>query len=216
MKSDLEVRQDVERELAWDPRIDAANIAVAAKQGVVTLTGQVRNFIEKWEAEDAAKRVVGVIGIANDLEVTLVGPAVSDTDLAQRVSMALQWNAAVPADAIKAVVSDGWVTLEGSVQWYHQKAAAEDAVRSLHGVRGVTNLISIDNPVDPQDLSGRISEALTRNAHIDARNVTVRAEGHTVVLEGSVRSWAEREEAEKAAWAAPGVTSVVDQIVVSP
>ena len=214
MKSDLEVRQDVERELAWDPRIDAANIAVAAKQGVVTLTGQVRNFIEKWEAEDAAKRVVGVIGIANDLEVTLVGPAVSDTDLAERVSMALQWNAAVPADAIKAVVSDGWVTLEGSVQWYHQKAAAEDAVRSLHGVRGVTNLISIDNPVDPQDLSGRISEALTRNAHIDARNVTVRAEGHTVVLEGSVRTWAEREEAEKAAWAAPGVTSVENRLVV--
>ena len=214
MKSDLEVRQDVERELAWDPRIDAANIAVAAKQGVVTLTGQVRNFIEKWEAEDAAKRVAGVIGIANDLEVTLVGPAVSDTDLAQRVSMALQWNAAVPADAIKAVVSDGWVTLEGSVQWYHQKAAAEDAVRSLHGVRGVTNLISIDNPVDPQDLSGRISEALTRNAHIDARNVTVRAEGHTVVLEGSVRTWAEREEAEKAAWAAPGVTSVENRLVV--
>lgn len=214
MKSDLEVRQDVERELAWDPRIDAANIAVAAKQGVVTLTGQVRNFIEKWEAEDAAKRVAGVIGIANDLEVTLVGPAVSDTDLAERVSMALQWNAAVPADAIKAVVSDGWVTLEGSVQWYHQKAAAEDAVRSLHGVRGVTNLISIDNPVDPQDLSGRISEALTRNAHIDARNVTVRAEGHTVVLEGSVRTWAEREEAEKAAWAAPGVTSVENRLVV--
>ena len=214
MKSDLEVRQDVERELAWDPRIDAANIAVAAKQGVVTLTGQVRNFLEKWEAEDAAKRVVGVIGIANDLEVTLVGPAVSDTDLAERVSMALQWNAAVPADAIKAVVSDGWVTLEGSVQWYHQKAAAEDAVRSLHGVRGVTNLISIDNPVDPQDLSGRISEALTRNAHIDARNVTVRAEGHTVVLEGSVRTWAEREEAEKAAWAAPGVTSVENRLVV--
>ena len=214
MKSDLEVRQDVERELAWDPRIDAANIAVAAKQGVVTLTGQVRNFIEKWEAEDAAKRVAGVIGIANDLEVTLVGPAVSNTDLAERVSMALQWNAAVPADAIKAVVSDGWVTLEGSVQWYHQKAAAEDAVRSLHGVRGVTNLISIDNPVDPQDLSGRISEALTRNAHIDARNVTVRAEGHTVVLEGSVRTWAEREEAEKAAWAAPGVTSVENRLVV--
>ena len=214
MKSDLEVRQDVERELAWDPRIDAATIAVAAKQGVVTLTGQVRNFIEKWEAEDAAKRVAGVIGIANDLEVTLVGPAVSDTDLAERVSMALQWNAAVPADAIKAVVSDGWVTLEGSVQWYHQKAAAEDAVRSLHGVRGVTNLISIDNPVDPQDLSGRISEALTRNAHIDARNVTVRAEGHTVVLEGSVRTWAEREEAEKAAWAAPGVTSVENRLVV--
>ena len=214
MKSDLEVRQDVERELAWDPRIDAANIAVAAKQGVVTLTGQVRNFIEKWEAEDAAKRVAGGIGIANDLEVTLVGPAVSDTDLAERVSMALQWNAAVPADAIKAVVSDGWVTLEGSVQWYHQKAAAEDAVRSLHGVRGVTNLISIDNPVDPQDLSGRISEALTRNAHIDARNVTVRAEGHTVVLEGSVRTWAEREEAEKAAWAAPGVTSVENRLVV--
>ena len=214
MKSDLEVRQDVERELAWDPRIDAANIAVAAKQGVVTLTGQVRNFIEKWEAEDAAKRVAGVIGIANDLEVTLVGPAVSDTDLAERVSMALQWNAAVPADAIKAVVSDGWVTLEGSVQWYHQKAAAEDAVRSLHGVRGVTNLISIDNPVDPQDLSGRISEALTRNAHIDARNVTVRAEGHTVVLEGSVRTWAEREEAETAAWAAPGVTSVENRLGV--
>jgi osmotically-inducible protein OsmY len=214
MKTDLELRQDVERELAWDPKVDASEIAVTAKNGVVTLTGQVGNFVDKWEAERDVKRVFGVTGIADDLEVTLSSAKPNDTDLTQRVLNALKWNVSVPSDKVKPVVRDGWVTLEGKVPWYYQKTAAENAIRYLHGVKGVTNSITIDNPVEPRDVSQKITDALTRNARIDAHQISVKASGHTAILDGSVRSVAERDEAETAAWSAPGVNAVENHLSI--
>ena len=214
MKTDLELRQDVERQLAWNPKVDATKIAVTAKNGVVTLTGEARNFLEKWEAEKVVKGVLGVTGIAEDLKVNLIGAKPNDTDLTERVVNSLKWNVSVPSEKVKPMVRDGWVTLEGKVQWYYQKTAAESAVRHLHGVKGVTNSITIDNPAEPQDISNRITEALTRNARLDAHQITVKASGHTAILNGSVRSVAERDEAEMAAWSAPGVNSVEDHISI--
>jgi osmotically-inducible protein OsmY len=214
MKTDLELRQDVERELAWDPKVDASNIAVTAKNGVVTLTGQVRYFIDRCEAEGVAKRVFGVTGIADDIEVTLGGTRPNDTDLTERVLHTLSSNVSVPSDMIRPVVRDGWVTLEGKVQWHYQKTAAAEAVRYLQGVKGVTNSITIDNPVEPLEVGKRITEALTRNARIDARQISVRASGHTAILDGSVRSVVERDEAEMAAWSAPGVNLVENHLSV--
>lgn len=215
MKTDLELRQDVERELTWDPKVDATKIAVMTEAGVVTLTGQVRNYIEKYEAERDAKRVFGIAGIANDLKVTLGGSKPNDTELTERVVNALKWNDYVPSGKVKPVVRDGWVTLEGKVQWYYQKSAAEGAVRHLHGVKGVTNSVAIDNPAQPQDVSNKITEALTRNARVDAHNIRVNVTGHTAVLNGSVRSMAERDEAETAAWSAPGVNVVENHLAIN-
>lgn len=215
MKTDLELRQDVERELTWDPKVDATKVAVMTEAGVVTLTGQVRNYIEKYEAERDAKRVFGIAGIANDLKVTLGGSKPNDTELTERVVNALKWNDYVPSGKVKPVVRDGWVTLEGKVQWYYQKSAAEGAVRHLHGVKGVTNSVAIDNPAQPQDVSNKITEALTRNARVDAHNIRVNVTGHTAVLNGSVRSMAERDEAETAAWSAPGVNVVENHLAIN-
>jgi len=214
MRTDLELRQDVERELAWDPKVNANKIAVTAKNGVVTLTGQVGYFVDKYEAERVAKRVIGVTGIADDIEVTLGGTKPNDTDLTERVLRALKSNVSVPSDKIKPVVRDGWVTLEGKVQWYYQKSAAEGAVRYLQGVKGLINSITIDNSVEPQEVGRRITESLTRNARIDASQISVKASGHTAILDGSVRSVAEREEAEMAAWAAPGLNLVENRLTV--
>jgi osmotically-inducible protein OsmY len=215
MKTDMELRQDVEKELAWNPKVDASDITVTAKNGVVTLTGRVRNYATKCEAGNVVKHIVGVTGLADDLEVALEGAQPNDTDLTETVLKALEANVFVPSATITPVVHDGWVTLGGKALYYYEKVDAEDAVRPLRGVKGITDSIVIDNPDEPQDLSQAIiTDALSRNARIDSDPITVKVNGRTAILEGSVRSLAERDEAELAAWAAPGVNSVENHLVV--
>jgi osmotically-inducible protein OsmY len=217
MRTDTEIERDVREELRWDPRVDATDIAVAVKDGVVTLAGFVKSYIYKFEAETAAKRVAGVVGIANDLEVRL--PALDerpDPEIAREAVAAIKSQAPIFADKIKVVTKNGWVVLEGTVEWQYQRDAAEDAVRRLKGVKGVTNAIVLRPCTEPTEIKKLIQEALTRSAEIDANRVIVEANGSEVVLKGRVRSWAEREEAERAAWAAPGVTRVEDRMVVIP
>jgi osmotically-inducible protein OsmY len=213
MKTDSELRRDVERELEWDPSIDARNIGVAAKNGVVTLTGYVSSYADKWRAERIAKRVSGVTALANEIEVKLSTER-TDPDIAEAARAALKADSRLPADRIKVIVERGWVTLEGTVDYYYQKSAAESDVRYIAGVRGVTNALVVTPKVSPTDIRMKIEEALKRSAQLDANRISVETEGSKVILSGTVRSWAEREEAEMAAWAAPGVTQVENKIKV--
>ena len=217
MRTDSEIKRDVEAELRWDADIDATDIAVAVKDGVVTLTGYVRSYSQKGEAERDAKRVAGVVGVANDIEVRL--PAVDqrpDPEIARDAVSALKSYLPYSASFIKVVVDKGWIRLEGDVEWNYQKERAEAAVRPLKGARGVTNLIAIKPKAAPSEIKRKIEEAFKRSAEIDASCITVEASGGEVILRGTVRSWAEREEAQRAAWLAPGVTKVDNRIVVSP
>jgi osmotically-inducible protein OsmY len=217
MKTDAELKRDVENELQWEPSIDAANIGVAVKDGVVTLTGTVPNWSQRLTAEKAAKRVRGVKAIANDIEVRLIAADErTDADIAKAARNALEWDVVVPADQITVTVSNGWVKLEGEVEWNYEKSAAEHAVRNLAGVKGVTNLLTVKPKVQPADLKAKIENALRRLVEEDAQKIRVETEGSKVILRGRVRSWVEREEAEDAAWAAPGVSSVENHIVVVP
>jgi osmotically-inducible protein OsmY len=217
MKSDSEIERDIRDELKWDPDLDADDIAVSVKNGVVTLAGFTKSYTDKWEAEAAAKRVAGVLAVANDIEVRL--PAIDqrpDPDIARDAVTALKAQLPISYDRIKVLVKDGWITLEGAVEWQYQKSTAEHAVRKLKGVKGVTNVITVEPKVEPSELKRKIQEAFKRNAEVDANRITVEVKGSEVVLKGSVRSWIEREEAERVAWSAPGVTMVDDRIVVSP
>jgi osmotically-inducible protein OsmY len=217
MKSNEEIERDVREELKWDPDLDASNIAVSVKDGVVTLAGFVKSYSDRLEAEAAAKRVAGVKAVANDLEVRL--PAIDqrpDPDIARDAVAALKTELPISHDKIKLIVKDGWVTLEGAVEWQYQKSTAENAVRKVKGVKGVTNVISVKPKMEPSELKRKIVEAFKRNAEVDANRITVEANGSEVTLKGTVRSWIEREEAERVAWSAPGVTKVEDRIVVSP
>ena len=215
MKSDEDVRDDVESELRWEPGLDATDIVVAVRDGAVTLTGFVRSFNEKWEAEDVAKRVSGVLGVANDLDVRL--PSISqrpDPDIARDAVTALLYELPDLGN-IKVVVKEGLVRLEGDVESHQQRRNVARAVRRVRGIKGIVNTIKVRSPVSPEDIHRKIAEALKRNALLEAANIVVEANGDEVVLKGTVRSWAERKEADEAAWRAPGVLKVDNRIAIA-
>jgi osmotically-inducible protein OsmY len=217
MKTDIQLQQDVLEELRWEPSVNPAEIGVAAKDGVVTLTGFVNSFGEKLTAEKATKRVQGVKAVAEEIEVRI--PSMlkrTDADIARAALNALQWNTLVPDDRVTVKVEDGWVTLEGELDWGFQRDAAMEAVHYLTGVRGVTNLITVKPRVEPKEIKAKIAEAFKRSAELDANRIKVEALGGKVTLSGSVHSWVERDEAGRAAWAAPGVSAVDNHISVSP
>jgi len=217
MKKDTDLRRDVVDELEWEPSVDAAQIGVTAHDGVVTLTGTVKSYSEKLTAERVAKRVHGVKAIANDVEVRLPGTSErTDSDIARAAVDALKWRTSVPDGRIKVSVTKGWITLEGDVDWQYQKDAAFEAVHHLRGVNGVINLIALKPRVSATEVTSRIEAAFRRSAELDAHKVHVETRDGKVTLRGDLHSWSEREEAERTAWAAPGVTDVENLIMVAP
>jgi len=213
--TDLELKQNVETELNWEPSVNAADIGVAVKDNVVTLTGTVESYWEKRTAERAASRVSGVKALANDLEVRLpFSIKRTDEDVARAAVSSLDWSVTVPKDRLKVKVSQGRITLEGAVDWQFQKEAAEDAVRNLRGVKGVSNLLEVNPQASKTEVKNAIEAALKRSAEVDAKNITVETFGDQVILRGTVHSWSEREGAQRAAWRAPGVRSVDNRITI--
>ena len=217
MRSDSDIKYDVETELKWEPDIDPTDIGVAVKNGVVTLSGFVRSYTQKYQAEKAAKRVRGVLGVANDIEVRLAsGSERTDPELAREAVDAIRLELPFSHEKIKVVVKNGWVTLEGDAEWEYQRSRAEAAVRNLKGVKGISNLVMLKPRVPASEVKAKIEDALKRMAEVDSDCITVSASGSEVVLSGTVRSWAERQEAERAAWRAPGVTKVDNRITIAP
>lgn len=213
---DEELRRNVLDALEFDPRIDATGIGVAASQGVVTLTGHVGTYSEKYDAEKVAAHVKGVRGIAQDIEVrTGYEQGNSDDELAKRALNSIGWNASIPDNKVQVKVQQGWVTLTGEVSWNFQRAAAESAVRRLSGVKGVANLIKLDAGVQINDVKERIQRALQRSAELEAHDIQVAVHDRKVTLTGKVRSWSDRHAAEQAAWSTPSVIGVEDKLVVS-
>jgi len=214
-RSDTDIHKDIVAEFHWEPSLRDDDIAVAVRDGVVTLAGFADSYADKWKAERIASKIRGVKAIANDIEIKL--PSASqraDPDIARAVVNALQWNISVPADRIKPKVEKGWVTLEGEADYNYQKDAAERAIRYLTGVKGITNLITVKQRATPADLKERIKEALQRSAQFDAERITVEVQGNKAILSGTVRSYAEMKEAERAALKAPGITEVENRITV--
>jgi osmotically-inducible protein OsmY len=218
MKSDSEIERDVKEELKWEPGLlDVSDIAVSVKKGVVTLAGFARSYTDKYEAEAAAKRVAGVAGVANDIEVRM--PSVDerpDPEIARDAVAAIKSQLPVSWEHIKVIVKNGWVNLEGQVEWQYQRSTAEHAARRIKGIKGVSNLIQLRPRAEPSEIKRKIQEAFRRNAEVDANRIIVETNGSEVTLKGTVRSWIEREEAERTAWSAPGVTKVEDRVIVSP
>jgi osmotically-inducible protein OsmY len=217
--TDKDIQQAVLRELEWEPQVRSTEIGVAVKDGIVTLAGHVDSYTKRYDAERAAKRVAGVKAVVNDLEVHLPSSSErTDEDIARAAVRALESHISVPRERIKVTVHDGWITLEGEVEWQYQREAAVTAVRNLIGVKGITNLITVKprSAPSPAEVRAKIEEALRRSAELDAQRITVEAEGTKVILRGRVRAWAEHEEAERAAWRAPGVTQVENLIAVEP
>lgn len=217
MRTDTEIQEDVMSELRWQPSLSAANIGVAVKSGVVTLSGTVENYAQKLAAERSVKKVLGVRAIAEDMQIG-VSPVYSktDADIAASVVSALQWHSAVPENRVKAKVENGTVTLEGEVDWDFQRTSAKNAVSNLLGVRDVINLITLKARAAAHDVTRKITAAFHRSATLDAERVKVDVNGGTVTLRGTVRSFAEKEDAEDAASCAPGVNRVQSFLAVEP
>jgi len=215
MKTDAQLKIDVTEELRWEPTVTSTDINIVVDKGVVTLSGTVPYYAEKWAAERATQRVEGVKAIAEELEVNLIGGHKrKDAEIAQAVVQSLKWHVWVPSH-VQATVEDGWVTLTGAVQWGYERSSAEDAVRFLSGVKGVSNSITLKPSAQPMAIKDAIEKALKRNAEVDAENIKVSAVGGKVTLAGTVHSWDEREEADSAAWNAPGVTAVQNDLALS-
>jgi osmotically-inducible protein OsmY len=215
--TDKDLKQHVQSALDWDPSLDASDIGVSVDEAVVTLRGNVSSYAEKVAAERVALRVYGVKGVADDLAVHLASAFErTDTEVAQAAVSALKWNTIVPNDRVTVTVTNGWLALNGTLEWQYQKDAAARAVRDLTGVKGVTNNIVVQPRVKTIDVRDKIEAAFKRSAEIDARRVNVTAQDGKVILSGNVHSWAERTEAERAAWAAPGVTQVEDRLAIVP
>lgn len=215
MKTDVQLKKDVQAELEWDPSVNATQVGVAVKDGVVTLTGHLDTFAEKFAVEKAVQRVRGVQAIAVELDIKLApGHQRSDSEIAAAAEQAFKWHALVPAERIKVKVEKGWVSLSGEVDWDFQRSEAQTAVRPLTGVVGISNNIVLKARTAPGDVSKRIREALTRQAERESEGITVDVSGTTVTLRGAVNSWAERAAAQGAAWSAPGVTSVINELRV--
>jgi len=216
MKQDSQIRADVIAELEWNSSVDARDIGVAAKKGVVTLTGEVSSYMTRLAAEEAAKRVVGVHGVANDITVALPGSSQrSDTQIAEAAVVALSFNSEIPADAITPVVRNGWLTLNGTASNWYEKNAAETAVRYLRGVTGISNDISIRPKATAHDIKLKIEGAFQRHAIKDSKQIRVSVSGGTVTLEGQVHSWRESDDAQSAAWSGDGVINVQNMLVIS-
>lgn len=217
MKTDTQLQKDVIDELRWEPRVNDAEIAVSAKDGVVTLTGSVDTFAQKYVAERAVERVTGVRAVADDLAVKVFGPHErTDTEIAHAALNALRWDTEVPDEKLTVKVEHGWVTLKGETEWNYQKTAAERDLRYLAGVKGISNLITVKPRASATEVKAKIEAALKRSAELDANQITVETADGSVTLKGTVRSWPERSDAERAAWAAPGVKEVHDRLVVTP
>ena len=215
MRTDSEIKRDVEEELQWDPEIDATDIAVSVNGGVVGLTGFAHSYADKVEAEAITKRVAGVHCVANDIDLRV--PKFDerpDPEIARDAVAAIKSQLPTSWESIKVLVKDGWVSLEGEVEWNYTRELAETAVRRIKGAKGVADFIKLKGKVTPRDVRNRIMAAFHRSAQVDANRITVEASGSEVTLKGTVRTWAEREEAQRAAWAAPAVTNVDNRIAV--
>jgi osmotically-inducible protein OsmY len=215
MRSDAGIERDVQEELRSDPDIDATNIATAVKDGVVTFAGFVRSFRQRRKAEQDVKRVAGVVGVANNIKVRL--PIIHrhpDPDIARDAVEALKSELPSSWERIKVIVDDGLVALEGEVEWHYQLERAEEAVARVRGIQGILNCIKVRPQVRPVEIKRKIEDALRRAAEIEASRITVEANGGEIILRGAVRSWAEREQAEQAAWRAPGISKVDNRITV--